>query len=145
VSWNPRGDDFDIHGARVTPGGTVLESGPMVLQQGNQWYPKLCRGDGSHMLLAYQGWAGAVNRRIYNTTRIWGKVNPNPGVEEVVQPRSAGPRRSATIVRSLPQGAVAFDAMGRRVKNPRSGIYFVRDEGRGAGDAGLTRKVVLQR
>jgi len=39
---------------------------------------------------------------------------------------------------------VVFDAMGRRVVNPRSGVLFVMDEGRGAGDEGRTRKVVIQ-
>ncbi len=33
-----------------------------------------------------------------------------------------------TVIRSLPPGAVAFDASGRRVVNPKSGIYFVRAE-----------------
>jgi len=49
------------------------------------------------------------------------------------------------VIRALPLGAAAFDAMGRRVVDPRSGIFFIRSEGRGAGDAGQTRKVVLQR
>jgi hypothetical protein len=50
----------------------------------------------------------------------------------------------ASGVRRL-ASCVVFDSMGRRVLNPRSGILFVRDEGREAGDAGRTRKVVLQR
>jgi len=50
-----------------------------------------------------------------------------------------------TIVRRLPVGSVAFDAMGRRVVSAKPGVYFVRDEGRGAGDVGRTRKVVVQR
>ena len=31
---------------------------------------------------------------------------------------------AATVMRGLPPGAVAFDAMGRRVMNPRSGVLF---------------------
>jgi hypothetical protein len=45
----------------------------------------------------------------------------------------------------LLSSAVVFDAMGRRVANPRSGVLFIRDEGRGTGDAGRTRKVIVQR
>jgi hypothetical protein len=43
--------------------------------------------------------------------------------------------------------SVVFDAMGRRVLNPRSGVYFARDEGQGTKDqaAGRMRKVVIQR
>jgi DNA-binding beta-propeller fold protein YncE len=51
---------------------------------------------------------------------------------------------AATVVRGLPAGAVAFDAMGRRVVSAKAGVYFVRDEGRGAGDVGWMRKVVVQ-
>jgi hypothetical protein len=65
--------------------------------------------------------------------------------EEGFKPRDLGPTVAATVARSVPADAVAFDAMGRRVVNPRSGIYFVRDEGLGTGGAGRTRKVVIQR
>lgn len=67
------------------------------------------------------------------------------GIEESSRAPAPGRELGPTVVRSLPQRAVAFDAMGRRVVNPMSGIYFVRDEGRGTGDAGRTRKVILQR
>jgi hypothetical protein len=67
------------------------------------------------------------------------------GARESPMPRAVGGKLQATVIRGLPQGAVAFDAMGRRVVNPRSGICFVRGEGQGAGDVGRTRKVVIQR
>jgi hypothetical protein len=37
--------------------------------------------------------------------------------------------------------------MGRRVLDPKPGVYFVRDEGRGTKDeaTGRVRKVILQR
>jgi hypothetical protein len=58
-----------------------------------------------------------------------------------------GHKLAATVVRGLPAGAVAFDAIGRRVANPRSGIFFVRDEGQRTKDepTGRVRKVVIQR
>jgi hypothetical protein len=67
------------------------------------------------------------------------------GVEENPKPQASSSKPAATVVHSLPKGAVAFDAMGRRVLNPKSGVYFVREDGRGAGDAGRVRKVVIQR
>ncbi len=68
------------------------------------------------------------------------------GMEENHVPQAAGRRLAATVVRSLPPGTVVFDAMGRRVRNPRAGIYFL-GEGLGARvqGRGRMRKVVLQR
>jgi len=67
------------------------------------------------------------------------------GVGDTPELQVLGRKLASTVVRGLPQGAVAFDAMGRRVVNPRSGVYFVRNEGRGVGDVSRTRKVVVQR
>jgi predicted RNA-binding protein (virulence factor B family) len=97
------------------------------------------------MFLVYRGWAGTVGGRIYNTQRIWGKMNPSTGIEESPKPQASDHNLQATVLRRLPAGSVAFDAMGRRAVNPKSGVYFVRDEGRGAKDVGRTRKVVIQR
>ncbi len=55
----------------------------------------------------------------------------------------AGTRSLPTVLRRLPAGAVAFDAMGRRVPNPKSGVYFVMDSG--ARSAVHARKVVIAR
>ncbi len=50
-----------------------------------------------------------------------------------------------TILRSLPAGTVAFDAMGRGVVNPRSGVYFVPNEPQASiHTPGVLRKVVIQ-
>ena len=48
--------------------------------------------------------------------------------------------RGASVVRALPRDFVTFDAMGRRVANPKSGVFFVRD-----GQDQAVRKVVIQR
>jgi hypothetical protein len=60
--------------------------------------------------------------------------------------RSSGPTvlSGESAVKRLASGVV-FDAMGRRVIDPKPGVYFVRDEGRGAGVVGRTRKVVITR
>jgi photosystem II stability/assembly factor-like uncharacterized protein len=49
-----------------------------------------------------------------------------------------------TVMRRLPVGSVAFDAMGRRVLNPRAGVYFVRTVS-GELSAVSRHKVVIQR
>jgi len=46
----------------------------------------------------------------------------------------------ANLMRRLPQGAVSFDAMGRRVLNPASGIFFVK-----SGTGAKPVRVVLAR
>jgi hypothetical protein len=71
-----------------------------------------------------------------------------PGAAEGRQPAAFRSRPEATVVRSLPPGAVAFDATGRRVTNPKSGIYFVRAEPSAVSrqpSAVTVRKVILQR
>jgi len=51
----------------------------------------------------------------------------NVGVaEESPKPRAKSGELAATVVRSLPQGATVFDAMGRRVLPTKPGIYFLR-------------------
>jgi len=142
--------DFEIYGARVSPGGAVFQGGPVVRQIGDQMYPRLRGGGGGRTLLVYQGWAGTVDGKNYNTDRAWGKTDPNPAIEEISEPEVRGVTSAPTIIAGTRgvnrlASCVVFDAMGRMVVNPRSGIYFVRDEVRGAGDAGKMRKVVLQR
>ncbi len=66
------------------------------------------------------------------------------GVEENPRPPASSRKPAATVIRSLPAGAVAFDAMGRRVASPKPGVYFVRDGLQRVGDVGRTRKVVVQ-
>jgi YVTN family beta-propeller protein len=91
----------------------------------------------------------ARERRVYvpgyYTDTLYVIRDTTLGIAEATAENEVRAPNAATVVRNLPQGAVAFDAMGRRVVTPRAGIYFVRDEGRGAGDASRTRKVVIQR
>ena len=46
-------------------------------------------------------------------------------VEESPAPRASNPKPQATVLRHLPAGAVVFDAMGRRVAAPKSGVFFL--------------------
>jgi hypothetical protein len=68
------------------------------------------------------------------------------GARESPMPRAQGGKLQATVVRSLPQGAVAFDATGRRVANPRSGVFFVCPEPSADGrrPAAVTKVVIQQ-
>lgn len=77
---------------------------------------------------------------LYSTYRLL-----RPGIEDHGLVSAGSSARMASLVRRLEQDVVAIDPMGRRVADPRSGIFFIRGEGQGAGDAGRTRKVVLQR
>ena len=67
------------------------------------------------------------------------------GVEEAMNGGIATMSVRPTVVRSLPPGAVAFDAMGRRVASPRSGILFIREPSTDGGKPSAVTKVVVQR
>jgi hypothetical protein len=57
---------------------------------------------------------------------IWFSTNHAAGVSESQEQRTFSRELQPTVCRRLPAGAVAFDAMGRRVLNPKPGIYFLR-------------------
>ena len=82
--------------------------------------------------VGYSQAIGGINFRI-----------PPPGVAEQQQPRALVTRPAATVMRRLPPGATVFDAMGRRVPNPKSGVYFLTEDGTRC--AVHVRKVILQR
>jgi phosphoribosylformylglycinamidine (FGAM) synthase PurS component len=164
VVWQDRRSGSpDIYGVRVTPAGVVFDGGSVVRQEEYQFYPQLALGTGNQMLLVYQGWAGTVGGKTYNTDWVWGKMNPSPtSVEESRQPSAHGSRPTATVVRGvlfLPVSPFAvrtslFDMTGRQVMALRPGpndvralapgVYFVRAAG-GERSAMKVRKVVLQR
>ncbi|MCX6842011.1 MAG: hypothetical protein NTX53_07020 [candidate division WOR-3 bacterium] len=91
----------DICCAWMSPNGTVFDSGLVVRQEGNQQCPALARGTGSQAFLVYQGWAGTVDGRVYNASRVWGKLGPFPGIEESRRPTANSSQPAATIVRGV--------------------------------------------
>jgi len=148
VVWQDElADGWDIHGARITPEGTVFDSGPVVRQEGDQQCLALARGAGGQMLLAYQGWTGTVGAKTYDADRIWGKMDPNPGIAER-PPTVFGSLPTSTIVRGSlwlagnPSASSSpswlLDAAGREVLGLRAGandlrflspgVYFIREE-----------------
>ncbi len=156
-----------INGAFVTPGGVIRDTGVVLQQEGHQSYLALACGADSQMLLVYQGWAGIVQNRMYNTDRIWGAVNPLPGaIAEMPNAEVRTTRRGPTIVRGvLVLGAVdsrqntgyraeLLDAAGRKVldllpgvndvRALAPGVYFVR-EAQAQAQAQAVRKIVVTR
>ncbi|MEO0074099.1 MAG: hypothetical protein ABIK43_05525, partial [candidate division WOR-3 bacterium] len=159
------GNDWDIYGARVSPGGTVSDERPVVRQEGRQLYPSLTRGASGQLFLVYQGWAGMVGGRAYNSYRIWGKLNPLTGIGgERSAPHALPTPPNATIVRGMlflpasgvQRGAsgVLIDIAGRELMELRAGwndisrlapgVYFVRGAEAGK-QVNTVRKVIIQR
>jgi hypothetical protein len=152
VAWEDDrgGSDYDVYGAWVSRAGAVFGRGLVVSQEGIQAALALARGSGSQLFLVYDGWAGVVGGKTYNTTRVWGKMNPSPGIEESPKPRAASPKPTATVVRSilylseaasgerLAACAQLLDISGRKVLDLHPGandvsglspgVYFVREQ-----------------
>ncbi len=140
-------DQVDIYGARVSPAGAIIDSGPVVRQRGGQYNPTLLAGGPGRVFLAYQGWTGMIGGRTYNAQRIWGKLNPVPGVAELPQTEGRFAAAGPTIVRgslNLPAagnrtGVALLDATGRKVLDlapgPNDisrlapGVYFIHSSG----------------
>jgi len=73
----------------------------------------------------------------YRTSR------PGIGSDEAMKRLATGHR--ATVVHALPRDVVIFDALGRRVLNPRPGVLFVREPSAGGGRPSAIHKVVITR
>jgi hypothetical protein len=70
----------DIYGAKVNTSGFVIDSFPVSTQPKNQSSPTLAKGIGNQVLVVYSGWAGTIQSRDYNETRIWGNFSPFGGI-----------------------------------------------------------------
>jgi len=169
VVWEDQqsGNNPDIYGAWVVPGDTIYDEGSVVRQEGIQCCLALARGTGSQLFLVYQGWAGTIGSKTYNTDRIWGAMNPAPGggVEETPSADAGETHGLPTVVRGMlfipeaPGGETRsrslIDTAGRKVldlhpgpndvRSLAPGVYLVREGQGGDGPSGRTRKVVIQR
>jgi hypothetical protein len=129
----------------------IVVSGPM----GGAWtaveaswgsYEALGLGAGRYAVQA-RGWGASETTVSYPESVDVGYSQMLPGINFDFDPpegvKAQTPsRKPATVVRSLPKRAVAFDAMGRRVVNPKPGVYFVR-EAQAQAQAQAIRKVVV--
>jgi hypothetical protein len=70
--------------------------------------------------------------------QFWIMHNPHGDVKEGGRQPAIGEKAKPSVLRHIPAGAVAFDAMGRRALNPKPGVYFLR-----GAPAALPRKVLL--
>ncbi len=161
VAW---GDVDGIHGARVSESGVVFDDGPIKRQARSQ---ALACGASGRMLLACDVWTGIVGDKAYNAHRVWGMMDPNPGVEESPESQATSRRLEPTIIRGvlylvgaashMTQAACLMDATGRKVldlhpgandvRAPAPGVYFVREQGsrgRGSQDSMVTKVVVTR-
>ena len=167
VAWpDRRGLDDDIYCARLSPDGAILDSGPVVVRQGDQANVGLARGPGDQVLLTYDGMAGMVSGKVYYCSRVWGTFGPFPGVQESRESRSIYPVTQATIVRGVlfvPASSFSlrpslFDMTGRKVmelvpgpndvRGLAPGVYFIREaqaQAQAQTQAQAVRKVVITR
>jgi hypothetical protein len=154
------GTDLHLNGARVRPDGSVFDRGSLTDQQGNQSFPALARGPGSQMFLAYQGWAGTLGGKTYNADRVWGMMDPNPGIEESPESQATSRRLEPTIIRGvlyvslslLTVNSSLLSIDGRKVMDLRPGsndvralapgVYFVREA---QAQAQAVRKVIISK
>jgi hypothetical protein len=140
VSWQDwrNGHDYDIYAARVSTGGTVLETFPVVTGPEEHISPSVEAGPDGQVLLTWSGWTDSINSRVGYTQRIWGWLYPGSSwlADETVAPRAReqglhafpNPFSRRTSLR-MPSGAcrpasiAIFDAGGRRVRSiPERGI-----------------------
>ncbi len=84
VVWEDSQNDsfYDIYGAKVNSSGTVINTYQIVVQSGDQFEPRLARGNNDQILIVYSGWTDSINIQPANTMRIWGKYYPFVGIEQ---------------------------------------------------------------
>jgi hypothetical protein len=122
----------------------------------------LARGTGDLLFLSYASRAGTVGGKAYNAQRIWGKMNPAPGIEQQENTEVRRAIGGATVVRGMlfqpevagssSRTASLLDISGRKVLDLHTGandvrrlapgVYFVRESGAQA-QAQVVRTVVL--
>ncbi len=137
---------FNIYDSAGTP-RLFAESSQVMLNPSDSTDIELtpCRFEPGVYLAVVMAYINC-ERPVADSHYFW--VVPGSGVEEAANGEERMANGGASVLRRLPPGAVVFDAMGRRVFDPKPGIYFVRAEPSAASrkpSAITVRKVILQR
>lgn len=84
IVWHALDGDFsnEIHGARLSPSGAVIETLSISLEPGDQVLPAVVHGIDDQLLITYAGWTDSINAHPAYTMRIWGELYPCIGIEE---------------------------------------------------------------
>jgi hypothetical protein len=147
VTWAPSRNfylvEVSVHGPMGGSLSGVVASGQSYVASGLSAgrYTVSARGQPGNVIVSYPESVDVGYSEILPGINL--EFDPD-AVAESFEPQTIGRKLEATVIRSLPQGAVAFDAMGRRVVNPRAGILFVRQASSVKHGASSVTKVVIQ-
>jgi hypothetical protein len=143
VTWAPiRGFDY----VEIAVSGPMGGSSSAVAASG-QSYEARGLGAGRYAIVAC-GWPGGVIVSYPESVDVgYSQMRPGididfdpPGLAGGPKPQALGHERTVTFAPGLHANGSAFDAMGRRVLEPKSGVYFMRE-----AQAQAVRKIVIQR
>jgi hypothetical protein len=132
----------------------IVVSGPMgwaytAVEASGMSYEAVGLGAGRYEVQA-RGWGADDTIVSYPESVDVGYSQMLPGINidfdppEGVKAQTPSRKPAPTVTRRLPAGAVVFDPMGRRVLQPKLGIYFVRDA-QAQAQAQAIRKIVITR
>jgi hypothetical protein len=152
--------DIPVAGLTYSPGDVPLAAWvplsssavPMFASKTNRWHTETVPGPAGIGGLDIEVSDSGEVFIVYSTqdSGLWcarGMTSEVVGIRDGTSRPDTRRALLPTIIRSMPKDAVIFDAMGRRVANPKPGVYFVRDEGQMTKDeaTGRMRKVVITR
>lgn len=124
-----------------TDGGATWSTDTALTVTPDYWSVSPCAAmDGNDVHLIWTDFRDSEYGEIYYKR----KQAAGAGLEQKHQPQASSHKLRTTVVRSLPAGTTVFDAMGRRVVSPKSGVYFVRAVS-GRPSAASCYRVVIQR
>jgi hypothetical protein len=148
VTWAPNRNfylvEVSVHGPMGGSLSGVVASGQSYVASGLSAgrYAVSARGQPGNVIVSYPESVDVGYSEILPGINL--EFDPD-AVAESFEPQATGRKLEATVVRSLSAGAVAFDAIGRRVLNPKSGVYFLRQASSVKHGAPSVTKVVITR